>query len=125
MTTPAERMDALYASLPGIECKRLCRECCGPIVQTASMSRLEYERVAAYPEQPFNPKDFMACSLLTPGGLCSAYTDRPMVCRLWGLVDTPVMRCPFGCVPERWLTDAEGRALLRESMVIGGVPEDE
>lgn len=114
------RLEALYARIPHIDCKKLCRECCGPIVQAGVMSALEFERLAEYERQPEDPKNFMACWLLTPDGLCSAYDARPLICRLWGVVDTPLMRCPFGCVPDRWLTDAESRTMLREATSIGG-----
>jgi len=36
-----------------------------------------------------------------------------MICRLWGL--TKSMACPFGCVPERWLTEDEAHALLAKA----------
>lgn len=52
----------------------------------------------------------MVCLKLVEG-LCSVYEDRPMLCRLWGLVEG--MKCQWGCVPERYLTDREGREFLR------------
>lgn len=115
-----QRMEALYARIPHIDCKKLCRACCGPIMQAGTMTQLEFDRLSAYPEQPADPKDFMACSLLTHDGLCSVYDARPMICRLWGVVDDPMMRCPHGCEPVRWLTNEESRALLREATEIGG-----
>src|SRR2546429_6087610 len=31
-------------------------------------------------------------------GRCTVYEVRPMICRLWGMVEG--MQCPHGCVPE-------------------------
>ena len=45
---------------------------------------------------------------------CEIHEARPLICRLFGIVDIDLMRCPWGCVPERWLSDAESRALLEE-----------
>lgn len=114
------RMEALYRELPHIECKRLCRECCGPVVQTRSMTRLEFERLDGILRQPVALRDFMACSLLR-GSECTVYDMRPLICRLWGVVDDPKMRCPHGCKPDRWLTNAESFAFMQRAVDIGGV----
>ena len=52
-------------------------------------------------------------ALLNERGECSVHAIRPMICRLWGL--TKSMACPFGCVPERWLTEDEAHALLAKA----------
>lgn len=55
----------------------------------------------------------MNCPYLTKEKLCGIYENRPLLCRLWGLVDEPRMRCPHGCKPSpRYLTSEEGHALL-------------
>jgi uncharacterized protein len=110
-------LDGLYAELPQLDCKRLCQGCCGPV----RMSRVEWERIIARvgrrPEPTTEQAARLDCPLLTAAGLCSVYDVRPLICRLWGLV--PAMACPFGCVPERWLTDEEGHDLLRRADEIG------
>lgn len=122
MVQPAgkvQRMEALYAELPHIECKQLCRQCCGPVVQGGALTPLEFERMAGIPPSPVDPKDFMACSMLNgETGLCRVYDLRPMICRLWGVV--PSMRCPFGCEPDRWLTELESRTYMARAEAIGG-----
>lgn len=113
------RMQALYAELPTIECKRLCRQCCGPVVQAGALTPLEFDRLAGIAPSPVDPKDFMACSMLNgETGECRVYDLRPLICRLWGTV--PSMRCPFGCQPSRWLTEDESRAFMRRAEEIGG-----
>ena len=37
----------------------------------------------------------------------------------WGLIDVDGMRCPWGCSPDRWLTDEEGKAFLIEAQRLG------
>jgi hypothetical protein len=52
------------------------------------------------------------CPALTVLGRCSIYEDRPTICRLWGVVES--MPCPWGCRPDRYLTDEQGHALLAQ-----------
>lgn len=107
-----DALDALYATLPRIECKRLCQECCGPVF----MERLEWdrigERLGRYPRPTAEQAAGLECPMLDADGGCGVYDIRPAICRLWGLVDGPLTRCPHGCEPERWLTEAEGYEFL-------------
>lgn len=51
------------------------------------------------------------CPALDDRKRCSAYDKRPMICRLWGVVET--MKCPHGCRPSpRYLTDEQGKDML-------------
>jgi Fe-S-cluster containining protein len=118
----------LYALLPGIKCKGLCSECCGPI----GMHAAEWEHMGK-PDMPHQverngrimlPMAFTMdhlhammelgtgpdCPLLV-NRRCSVYDRRPLICRIWGL--TRDMACPHGCVPDRWMSEAESRMLLR------------
>lgn len=112
-----EKLDALYASLPKIECQKLCASACGPI-EMSIRERVRLEQAAGKPCK-VNGK---LCALLTADGHCSAYAVRPMICRVWGL--TRALRCPYGCVPERWLTDAECYELIGRADLVGGKPDD-
>lgn len=103
-------LDALYAGLPKLECKRLCSECCGPIL----MGAVEWDRIIARLGYRPTPTEQQASDLDCPmlkNGECSVYSIRPAICRLWGLV--PSMRCPHGCEPERVLTEAEAHEFMR------------
>jgi hypothetical protein len=126
MKTAEQELERLYLELPAIKCKGLCQECCGPI----SMTQLEISRIAqlvpSFPslarEMPVRlasgqvviasgfVTDCEKCPLLTADGRCSVYPIRPLICRLWGLVQA--MRCPFGCTPERWVSPRESFKLL-------------
>lgn len=114
--SPSAELAAAYASLPAIECRGQCQDSCGSI----AMSRLEQARIAARYGRtlPLIAAFDRSCPALTILGRCSVYADRPMVCRLWGLV--PSMRCPHGCLPEGGLLDeAEGLRLMARVIEIG------
>lgn len=110
-----QALEALYARLPRIVCQRQCQEACGPVL----MSRLEWIRVLRSPagRRTLRGADALTCPMLRHGG-CAVYAVRPLICRLYGLVEDPRMRCPFGCLPERWVTMDEAQALLEEAQTI-------
>lgn len=63
------------------------------------------------------PDNSLSCRLLMPiSGKCSVYSVRPLICRIWGCL--PRMRCPFGCLPERWLSEQEVRKLFERVLAI-------
>ena len=107
--TEAE-LEALYAAVPGVACKRLCQACCGPVVMTA----LEWHRIAALsgsePRPTAAQRQDLACPLLAPDGSCSVHAVRPLICRLWGV--SPRMPCPHGCRPDREFDEAEAREIM-------------
>lgn len=112
-----ERLDALYAELPTIKCGGYCQDSCGPV----EMSVRERQRIEAKHGEVtcgVGP----SCTMLRPDGTCRAYEIRPMICRLWGLMKS--MACPYGCKPDRWLTDAEAFMFLTRADEIGGSPTD-
>ncbi len=50
---------------------------------------------------------------------CEAYGDRPMVCRIWGMVEE--LACPWGCRPEGGFIDSvQGLRLMNLSLWYGG-----
>jgi uncharacterized protein len=111
----AAKLDAIYARLPTIACRRVCgRDICGPIFMTVREADRARRAVHASPRT--DPD--LTCAYLTPGGACRVYGVRPLICRVFGLVKR--MSCPHGCVPDRWMTDQEFVALAREVETVGG-----
>jgi Fe-S-cluster containining protein len=106
MSKTISRLEALYAALPKIECKKKCHEACGPI----AMSRAEWRRIRESGTPLTKTPDLVCSALDRQTNLCTIYAIRPMICRLWGLVLK--LACPFGCLPERWLTDEEATEFL-------------
>lgn len=99
------------------ECKAGCDDCCGPVPFT------DQEKEAAQKVRPFvqwerfgphwvpsSAMETLECPF-SKGG-CQVYDTRPMICRLFGAVDNPRMKCPHGCGPKNFLTDAEAAERL-------------
>jgi Fe-S-cluster containining protein len=94
----------LYLKITKSSCKNGCFECCTNIVQFA---KEEAERVGEY-------KYDGACAFLIEmngNKKCGVYENRPMVCRIYGASE--IMKCE-GCEPERFLNEAETRAIIKE-----------
>jgi uncharacterized protein len=109
-------IDAVYAQLPKLACQRKCQECCGPVFMSAAEWRRITNRLGRTP----GPEPDLTCPMLRRStGACKVYDIRPLICRLWGVVEA--MKCPFGCVPDRWLTDAESHAMIGEMARLGAL----
>lgn len=107
-------LEALYARIPRLECRKLCGHACGPIVAPEE----EWRRLAAAGGDR-GDGDGLACPYLDrAAGLCEVYEARPLICRLWGVAEA--LPCPHGCEPERRLDAAETEALLAEAIARSG-----
>jgi hypothetical protein len=99
-------LDGVYAQVPSTHCKGLCTDSCYSVgVAPAEGDRIRDRhgldlRTGFYPD---------GCPALVEGR-CSIYADRPLVCRLWGAVES--MPCPYGCRPVVVLSDERGHGLL-------------
>lgn len=117
--TPAVRVAStidiatIYARIPSIACRGLCHGSCGPVPAT----RAEIATIEAQSSHAWGVTRDFTCTMLA-GGRCSVYESRPLLCRLWGVVEK--MACPHGCIPDRWLSDDEAKALLDSAGKIGG-----
>lgn len=107
------KLDELYATLPTVDCKGLCHECCGPVL----MSREEWVRIKQrLGRTPVGRAD-LRCPMLTADNKCSVHDIRPTICRLWGAV--PEMPCPHGCKPSRVMPKAEQAEAIHRAAAIG------
>lgn len=107
MTSHMSTVEQIYATIPNLNCRRKCRESCGPII----VFGVEWDRMQAASLVTIGEvNSHLECPALT-GDSCSIYSVRPLICRLWGVV--LAMRCPWGCEPERWLSDAEVGGMFR------------
>lgn len=97
-------------NLPKLECKGLCTHSCRMVLMGKSeedVIRKKYGHVPQVDED-------LSCTMLR-GGRCAIYEDRPMVCRLWGMMERMV--CPHGCIPDGGLLKYEdGRKILLEAL---------
>ena len=125
-----EELQEIYNKLPRLECQKKCQESCGPI----EVDQIEKEQIIGWlKKQGLEFKEFasisqtevilallkddyksscLTCPYLTKEGMCSIYDVRPLICRLWGIVEG--MPCNFGCRPERYLTNKEAFELLNK-----------
>lgn len=109
-------LEALYAKLPRIACQGLCQDACGPV----GLTLLEEKRIEKKVHKKLATLPTGTCNLLR-AGRCEAYAVRPLVCRLYGVVEN--MRCEHGCLPDRFLAKEEGFELLLAAMRISPMTE--
>jgi hypothetical protein len=131
-TAKYQALQRLYAQLPGIGCQRKCQKACGPIALTRLElhqllrfnPRLDVSRIKGKTEGGYSlgllylivGAENGTCPFLKDGS-CSVYEHRPLICRLWG--STQVLVCPFGCQPERVLSEEEAFRFAREAIRLG------
>lgn len=124
----ADSLERIYRAVPTVACRGLCSDSCGPI----DMSIEERRRIAAHGVNIPPAADALTairegrpvadCPALDDGR-CTVYDDRPLICRLWGAVES--MPCPHGCeATPGLLMDAGAHILIRRSLKLsvgGGV----
>ena len=90
----------LYEKIPASVCSPDCCKCCKDMIQ---FSPSEERNMGGY---EWNGK----CRHLK-NGRCSIYEKRPFVCRLYGT--SVLLKCDK-CTPERFLSEEDTLALVRE-----------
>lgn len=88
--------------IPDMECKPGCNECCGPIV----FSKWEWTQITDK-----RKASDINCPYVGKNG-CDIYSDRPILCRLFGTVKK--MKCPHGCKPKRMLNLKQEASIIRQ-----------
>jgi uncharacterized protein len=114
----------IYASIPSPGCKGLCADACTTIpVFPIEREQLEQAAGRRLPSIPAPGTDDIGaatlmgdevgapCPLLVMGR-CSAYEQRPLICRAFGSVEG--LRCPHGCRPAELVTDEEQLAYFEK-----------
>lgn len=105
----------LYDSLPTIACNGACHRTCGPApFAELEVVLIDEYRVAHGIPTPVLPQRVVACPWLTSELRCAVHPRRPLVCRMFGVVDHPMMLCQWGCKPSRLLTQEEGQKVLKK-----------
>lgn len=116
---PPQGLRAIWEKIPSIKCAGKCAASCSAIECSTLEKRLIERRAGR--KLNADTKD-TTCSMLR-NGRCTVYSLRPVICRLWGVVES--MPCPHGCKPERVLGDREGIGLVIEAMVLAGDDPEE
>lgn len=112
----AAALARLYASMPTVACKGLCAHECRTHIGAHPIEQQAMEEASGKP-LVFHRLE-RRCGHLTPEHRCAVYEHRPLMCRAYGVVQA--MRCPHGCVPDRWMSDDEARALFTELENLSG-----
>jgi Fe-S-cluster containining protein len=118
-----DSLERIYRAVPTVACRGLCAEYCGPIDMSDEERRRIADRGVTIPPvdhafQAIIDGTPNACPALVDGR-CSVYEDRPLICRLWGAVES--MPCEHGCeVTPGLLMDAGAHTLLTRSLAVGG-----
>ena len=110
-----DSLERIYRAIPTVACKGLCAESCGPIDMSPTERRRIEDRGVDIPTPAtyFANKDSECAALVD--NRCSVYTDRPLICRLWGAVES--MPCPHGCeVTPGLLMDAGAHTLIARTL---------
>ena len=122
MTARALRM--LYREVPAVDgCKPECGKCCGPVPWAPAEIARVAARIPPGTERlpaPGGPAGFVLladprtgmCAFLSAERACTVYDARPLMCRMFGAVDAPNMRCPFGAKARAPLRHDQGRSLV-------------
>ena len=121
MASKLEQLKEIYDSLPRLECKGLCVDDCSKIRLSAVERALIQTATGAVPKFDTVVSKARNCPCLVDGR-CSIYDVRPLVCRLYGMVDPAAghVLCRFGCKPERYLSYDEAQALIARARKLMG-----
>ncbi len=104
------KLHRLYNLIPKVECKGLCTNEC----TTLGMFRAEFVQLTRVTgKEPKLDMETERCNYLE-AGRCTAYDDRPYVCRAWGAVED--LECYYGCKPAAGLLPAPLQALLLQEI---------
>lgn len=105
-------------SIPSFDCKAGCHDCCGPVPFTkkerdAAISRRPLVHFEEFGDRwmPSAALLSFTCPFLEVDG-CAIYSDRPMICRVFGASDDPKLTCPHGCGPKKPLTASDAERLV-------------
>ncbi len=111
--TVMDKIMALYKEIPAFECLKGCSLCCGlPAFSLFEWSQIKDRRTSSGHACPYSFE-----------GKCDIYSQRPFMCRWFGISDEPMLRCPFGRHPKNVLTGAEAMELMeRYICLIKGIP---
>ena len=105
-----EALNQIYATIPTFICKIGCTDCCGPNfwAKTEWLNILTWLKARGKTERFATGMD---CPYIE-NNQCSIYEVRPIICRLFGVVDK--LQCPYGCAPAKLLSGVQATGLLRQ-----------
>jgi hypothetical protein len=118
-------IDAVYATLPTVECKGLCHEYCAEILMSSAEeyrlsheSGRPYEFIKRFRQLAYGLRTPEPCPHLSADKRCTVYTfaRRSVVRSAIG----EGLPCPFGCQSTQTVTKAEAGLMFSNLNAIGG-----
>lgn len=107
--TKEEILDNLIKQIPSFECIPGCHDCCGPV----PMSKTELKAIKGVKR---SPSVKLSCPYECKKG-CAIYEHRPLICRLFGAVNDPLLKCHHGFMPEIVLSKAQADKIMETYMM--------
>jgi len=111
----------IYARIPEFKCRPSCGKCCGP----HAWSKLEENSISRYvqehkiqPQKGFLEPGIPGCPYLSADKRCLIFPVRPLICRLYGVVEN--LRCPFPIKPRRILSRKDAYRLTNQVVELSG-----
>ena len=101
-----DKLKAFYNKIPAFKCIPGCTDCCGPV----PFSKSEWEAIKD--KRGWDINKGIMCPYANSG--CDIYDQRPLICRIFGAADHPMLKCPRGCGPKRKLTAKMARKIMNE-----------
>ncbi len=98
-------------------CPRTCSDCCGPVPFTGTeFKALPRQHRRTLSMLQASPQNRGRCAFSTHDG-CMIYENRPLVCRLFGASEQPMMQCPHGAKADNPLTSQETARMVRDAIL--------
>ena len=116
------RLGEIYKKVPELECKK-CGECCGPIWWSAAEEVVIREYMREHGIEYKRVTTITKCPYLREDNTCEIYEVRPLICRLFGVVED--LKCPKGAKPKRYLKTEEAVKLMMELVELSVIAERE
>ena len=81
-----------------IVCTAGCHECCKAGTEVSAMEQMLMEMYCAYKGYSVFTRGSIKgkCPYISESGMCKIHPVRPLMCRAFGLVDHPHLRCQIG-----------------------------
>ena len=97
-------LNEIYKQIPKFECIEGCHDCCGPTI----FSKTEWDAI----EDKRMATD-ITCPYASDKG-CDIYNQRPLICRMFGAVDDPRLKCPHGCRPKKLMKKKKAHEIINQ-----------
>jgi hypothetical protein len=95
-------LEKIYSRIPEFKCQERCGECCGPVRWSLAEEIVIRDYIRRHGIEYRKMKSIMDyCPFLTEDKKCSIYPVRPLVCRVYGVLEN--LRCPY-IKPEKYMS---------------------